>query len=52
LKTPKTKVVQLDKLYNFAFWPTPKFFLGFELHKRGKMEFSGNQGFESNSNLI
>jgi hypothetical protein len=35
LKTPKTKVVQLEKIYKFAFWPTLKFSLDFELHKRG-----------------
>jgi hypothetical protein len=35
LKTQNTKVVHLDKTYNFAFWFTLKFFLDFELHKKG-----------------
>jgi len=34
-KTQNTKVVHLDKIYNFAFELIPKFFLVFKLHKRG-----------------
>jgi hypothetical protein len=52
LKTQNTKVVHLDKIYNFDYGFTLKFLLDFELHKRGKTGFSGNQSFESNSNLI
>jgi len=35
-KTQNTKVVHLDKIYNFSFELNSKFCLVFELHKRGK----------------
>ena len=35
-KTQNTKVVHLDKIYNFAFELNLKFWLVFELHKRGQ----------------
>jgi len=37
-KTQNTKVVHLDKIYNFAFELNFKFFLVFELHKRGQIQ--------------
>jgi len=35
-KTQNTKVVHLDKVYNFAFEINIKFCLVFKLHKRGQ----------------
>jgi len=37
-KTQNTKVVHIDKIYNFAFELNFKFFLVFELHKRGQIQ--------------
>ena len=42
-KTQNTKVVHLDKIYNFAFELNFKFCLVFEMHKRGQI-----QGFKKN----
>jgi hypothetical protein len=48
LKTQNTKLVALEKIYKLGFKLFPKFCLDLELFKKGKMGFSGNQGFEFN----
>ena len=45
LTTQNTKVVHLDKIYNFAFGLILKFCLVFKLHKKGQKLGFQNQGF-------